>query len=403
MSLTQGDFGLASIVQDELSSTMVGTLQYMSPELLSKKPYDPMEADLWALGCVMFELTALKPPFHSFSADGLMKRIAAGSSPSLPAAATLHYSESWRNLVRSMLHKDRDQRPTTIDILSLPFLQMSKERVESRYGPPLPPGAMEKITLVPLSSELRELSDRFKHQELEAELKTAEEKMKTKDSQWKYAPEALKPRFEGEREEAIKILEKVKSRIEREIEIDDLDSNAGPPGLHSFEKSFPRLSKQISQKRISNGLLSSEQEPIEPIRQVVPRHHRRSEPNLQLPSLKVKESTLTSQRNAISRVSLDAKHLNLVQNHGSPAKDANGLPPRPPHGNHALTKSPAKHPPTAALVSSPQVAMVRKYEGHQHLPEIISPSKKTTVAHLPAHPMAQRDPPPQRRWTADNP
>lgn len=35
----------------------------MSPELMEEKSYDS-KTDIWSLGCLIYELCALKPPFH---------------------------------------------------------------------------------------------------------------------------------------------------------------------------------------------------------------------------------------------------------------------------------------------------------------------------------------------------
>ena len=45
---------------------VIGTPYYMSPEIMESKPYD-FKSDLWALGCVLYEMTSLK---HAFDAQG---------------------------------------------------------------------------------------------------------------------------------------------------------------------------------------------------------------------------------------------------------------------------------------------------------------------------------------------
>ncbi|KAG6825152.1 hypothetical protein H0H87_010150, partial [Tephrocybe sp. NHM501043] len=59
-----GDFGLSrALTQTNFANTYVGTPYYMSPELMQEKAYDT-KSDIWSLGCVIYELCALKPPFH---------------------------------------------------------------------------------------------------------------------------------------------------------------------------------------------------------------------------------------------------------------------------------------------------------------------------------------------------
>jgi serine/threonine protein kinase len=55
-----GDFGLSkSMGAAAFANTYVGTPYYMSPELFSESAYDS-KSDIWALGCVIYEMVALQ-------------------------------------------------------------------------------------------------------------------------------------------------------------------------------------------------------------------------------------------------------------------------------------------------------------------------------------------------------
>ena len=62
--LKVGDFGIARTLEHslELAHSKVGTPYYMSPEVLNETPYND-KTDVWSMGCVLYELCALRPPF----------------------------------------------------------------------------------------------------------------------------------------------------------------------------------------------------------------------------------------------------------------------------------------------------------------------------------------------------
>lgn len=49
----------------EFASTCIGTPYYMSPEIFKNHPYND-KSDVWALGCLLYELLTLK---HAFDAQ----------------------------------------------------------------------------------------------------------------------------------------------------------------------------------------------------------------------------------------------------------------------------------------------------------------------------------------------
>jgi NIMA (never in mitosis gene a)-related kinase len=65
-----GDFGISKVLEstNDVAMTVQGTPYYMSPEVCQSKPYD-YKSDVWALGCILYELATLK---HAFTAENLL-------------------------------------------------------------------------------------------------------------------------------------------------------------------------------------------------------------------------------------------------------------------------------------------------------------------------------------------
>ena len=73
-----------------MASTQCGTPAYMAPELLEDKPVYNHTADLWSLGCVLYEMCTLELAF-SGGRRSIIEKISRGEyGPAQDAAIRAH-------------------------------------------------------------------------------------------------------------------------------------------------------------------------------------------------------------------------------------------------------------------------------------------------------------------------
>ena len=111
-----GDLGVSRVVQDErmLVKSRVGTPLFLAPELVAKRPYS-FAVDVWSIGCVMYNLAALKTPFRGADVDQLGKSIVKDPVPPLPA----RFSAAFVRLVMHALEKDPAKRPSIRELVQM--------------------------------------------------------------------------------------------------------------------------------------------------------------------------------------------------------------------------------------------------------------------------------------------
>ncbi len=114
-----GDFGISRILSDgELAQSIVGSPYFMAPELFGQSPYS-YPADIWAAGCVLYQLMTHKYPFQARSREELMIRVLNGNNPAIPR----RFSKELTDLFLQMLSRDPLERPTAADILNRPIIR----------------------------------------------------------------------------------------------------------------------------------------------------------------------------------------------------------------------------------------------------------------------------------------
>ncbi|NUS83852.1 MAG: serine/threonine protein kinase [Streptomyces sp.] len=142
------DFGVARAADpyataDRLTQTgfIVGTPAYMAPE--QARGYPEPSSDLYALGCLLFELITGRLPFRAPDTVGYLSAHLTQEPPA-PSSVSTDTPPAWDGLVLSLLHKDPTQRYPSAADLSQALRQL--DRVSGTGSPASPAGPADDRT-----------------------------------------------------------------------------------------------------------------------------------------------------------------------------------------------------------------------------------------------------------------
>lgn len=126
-----GDFGIAKTLDSTLdqAKTVVGTPYYMSPEVCESKPYS-YASDIWSLGCVFYEMLALRHAFDAPNILTLILKIVQQDFAPVPP----HYDPEVSELLRKLLDKDPERRPSMEEIFATPYIRRHMEGLVASGG-----------------------------------------------------------------------------------------------------------------------------------------------------------------------------------------------------------------------------------------------------------------------------
>ena len=100
-----GDMNVSKVMKDNFLRTQTGTPYYASPEVWMSKPYS-YKSDLWSIGCIIYELCELKPPFTGSDMDELFINVCKGKIERINKV----YSDDLWNMINMLLKVDTNKR-----------------------------------------------------------------------------------------------------------------------------------------------------------------------------------------------------------------------------------------------------------------------------------------------------
>ena len=112
-----GDLKKSKVARRGLGYTQTGTPNYASPEVWKNEPYDN-KSDIWSLGCVLYEMITLRPPFRAKNMEGLYNKVCKGQYSKIPD----RFSDDLFQVVQFLLQVNPNSRPNCEEILNHPIV-----------------------------------------------------------------------------------------------------------------------------------------------------------------------------------------------------------------------------------------------------------------------------------------
>ena len=107
-----GDLNVSKLSKSNYARTKTGTPYYLAPEVWEDKPYD-YKCDIWSLGCIIYELCTLSPPFRGKNFKELFNNVKNGYYRPI----SNYYSNDLKQIIGMMLKTNPNDRLSAKDLL----------------------------------------------------------------------------------------------------------------------------------------------------------------------------------------------------------------------------------------------------------------------------------------------
>lgn len=110
---------------------------------------------MWSLGCVIYEMTTLRPPFRAEDMEGLYKKVMKGAYPKIQS----HYSQELNSVIKSLLQVTANSRPSASKLLSSSIFQRKMD--ELALDPDDAEESQQLLKTIRIPKNLHYLTDRL--------------------------------------------------------------------------------------------------------------------------------------------------------------------------------------------------------------------------------------------------
>ena len=122
-----GDMNVSKVIKDKVLLTQTGTPYYASPEVWNDEPYS-YKSDLWSIGCVIYEICALRPPFRGKDLDELYVNVCKGKIERISQA----YSDDLWKMIKMLLQVDVNKRVNCDSFLNSKLIIKKKKELKEK-------------------------------------------------------------------------------------------------------------------------------------------------------------------------------------------------------------------------------------------------------------------------------
>ncbi|KAM7324908.1 hypothetical protein ACRRTK_015162 [Alexandromys fortis] len=117
------DFGMAiQLVEGQKLEELCGSLLYIAPEMLARKPYDGLAVDMWSLGVVLYAMVTGQFPYAEDTLDGMHRLITNTKYPIFD-----YLSKPCHIIIAQLLTVSTMRRITICQLLKRPWLGSRKK------------------------------------------------------------------------------------------------------------------------------------------------------------------------------------------------------------------------------------------------------------------------------------